>query len=86
MEKHHIYAISCNKNPILVLDNNITAWNHQLMISLHSTDNDIPKLSTEVRDWHLTKTARILDNKLHETDPTSSKSFDREGIREINDI
>ena len=86
MEKHHIYTISRNKNPILVLNNNITTWDHQLMISLHSTDNNIPKFFTEVWDWHLTKTARILDNKLHETDPTSSKSFNREGIREINDI
>ena len=48
MEKHHIYTISRNKNPILVLDNNITTWDHKLMISLHSTDNNIPKFFTEV--------------------------------------
>ena len=48
MEKHHIYTISRNKNPILVLDNNITAWNHQLMIPLHSTDNDVTKFFTKV--------------------------------------
>ena len=86
MKKHHVYTVTCNKNPILILEDHIPTWNHELMIALNGTNDNITKLFTEINNRHLTNITINSNLEFHQTNQTTCKTLNRKSIWEVDDI
>ena len=81
-----VHPIAGDKDLIIWLQNKVTIWNGQFILSLDGTDNDIAIFLPKLEEAHLAKVAIGLDFKLHQGNATICKMLYRQGIGEINAI